>query len=112
MNKRVFNLLHCQAFQPIRSSFSMQFHKIRKTYMSSLAPMSLDQFNQQVLACGTTGSELFVWDMVKGIPLAQLEGHTDVIDWLAWSPNGNRLASVARDGTIQIWDVSLFASTH
>jgi len=51
MNKRVFDLLHCQAFQPIRSSFSMQFHKIRKTYMSPFVSISLDRFNQQVLAC-------------------------------------------------------------
>ena len=60
------------------------------------------------LACGTTGSELFVWDIVKGIPLAQLEGHTDVIDRLAWSPDGRYLASVARDGTLQIWGLYQF----
>ena len=62
----------------------------------------------RVLACGTIGSELFVWDIVKGILLAQLEGHTDVIDRLAWSPDGRYLASVARDGTLQIWGLSQF----
>jgi WD40 repeat protein len=58
------------------------------------------------LACGTTGRELFVWNMVTNTPLASLQGHRDIIDRLAWSRDGNRLASVARDGTLQIWDIS------
>lgn len=58
------------------------------------------------LACGTTGSELFLWDMVQGIPLARLQGHTDVSDQIAWSLDSSRLASVARDGTLQIWNLS------
>lgn len=57
------------------------------------------------LACGTTGKELFVWDVANGKPLARLEGHTDMVAALAWSPDGQRLASVARDGTLQVWDV-------
>lgn len=60
--------------------------------------------DSRFLACGTTGSNLFVWNMVKGTPLARLEGHRDVTDRLAWSPSPNllNLASVARDGTLQI----------
>ena len=60
------------------------------------------------LACGTTGSELFVWNMVNDTPLARLVGHREIIDRLAWSPSPDKmsLASVARDGTLQIWDLS------
>lgn len=65
--------------------------------------------DSRFLACGTTGHELFIWDMIKGVPLAQLEGHTDMIDRLAWSPDGHHLTSVARDGTLQIWYLSQFA---
>jgi len=62
------------------------------------------------LACGTTGSELFVWNMVNHTPLASLQGHRDIIDRLAWDPSPGRmeLASVARDGTLQIWNLSSF----
>jgi WD40 repeat protein len=58
------------------------------------------------LACGTTGSDLFLWDMVHDASLARLQGHTDISDQLAWSPDGSRLASVARDGTLQVWDLT------
>lgn len=66
--------------------------------------------DNRFLACGTTGSELFVWNMVNDTPLARLLGHRDIIDRLAWSPDSNRLASVARDGMLQIWDLSAFTS--
>ena len=62
--------------------------------------------DNRFLACGTTGREIFVWNMVNDTPMAKLMGHRDIIDWLAWSPESNRLASVARDGTLQIWDLS------
>ncbi len=28
-----------------------------------------------------------------------------MVDHLAWSPDGSQLASLARDGTLQIWDL-------
>ncbi len=58
------------------------------------------------LACGTTGSEIFLWDLAGSIPLAKLGGHTDISDQLAWSPDGSHVASVARDGTLLIWDLA------
>jgi WD40 repeat protein len=60
----------------------------------------------QYMAVGSTGSEIFLWDIAQGKPLARLAGHTDISDQLAWSPDGSRGASVARDGTLMIWDLA------
>jgi len=60
------------------------------------------------MAVGSTGSDIFLWDVAGSIPLAKLGGHTDISDQLAWSLDGTRLASVARDGTLLIWDLSAF----
>jgi len=62
------------------------------------------------MAVGSIGSDIFLWDLARSQPLAQLGGHTDISDQIAWSPAGTHLASVARDGTLQIWDLSAFTS--
>lgn len=36
----------------------------------------------------------------------KLEGHTDIIHQITWSPCGTRLASVSKDRTIKIWDAA------
>ena len=34
-----------------------------------------------------------------------LEGHTDVVQWLAFAPGGKTLASGGSDRTVRLWDV-------
>lgn len=42
------------------------------------------------------------------LPLVVYQGHPDGIDWLAWSPDGARIATAGTfgDQTIQIWEVA------
>ncbi len=37
------------------------------------------------------------------LPFRVLDGHTDVIHRIAWSPDGSLLASPARDATVRVW---------
>jgi WD40 repeat protein/tRNA A-37 threonylcarbamoyl transferase component Bud32 len=36
----------------------------------------------------------------------RLRGHADMVLSYAWSPDSRRLASISRDGTVKVWDVS------
>jgi RNA polymerase sigma factor (sigma-70 family) len=46
-----------------------------------------------------------LWDVASGAMLKQLQGHTDGVLCLAYSPDGKSLASASKDGTVRVWDV-------
>jgi WD40 repeat protein len=48
---------------------------------------------------------LRLWDVARRVPVDELVGHTDGIETLAWSPDGQTLASGSWDHSLRVWDV-------
>ena len=57
------------------------------------------------LACWSS-REIRLWDVDSGQRKATLQGHTDFVTSVAFSPDGQTLASGSWDGTILLWDMS------
>jgi WD40 repeat protein len=60
-----------------------------------------------VLASAGGNNEDFairLWDVVSGQSILKLDGHSGIVWGLAFSPDGQMLASVSSDATAKIWD--------
>lgn len=46
-----------------------------------------------------------LWDPASGAKLADLKGHTSYVTGVAFSPNGEYLATVSWDKSMKLWAV-------
>jgi eukaryotic-like serine/threonine-protein kinase len=44
-----------------------------------------------------------VWDALTGDIIFTYHGHTKGVEAVAWSPDGQRIASASNDDTVQVW---------
>ncbi len=91
------NALYCWNIQTGKRLFSIRDQPI---YNMAWSP------DGKLLAMGAyraDGGKILLWDVVNARLLPPIEGHTDRVSALAFSPEGNFLASGSADGTIILW---------
>jgi WD40 repeat protein/transcriptional regulator with XRE-family HTH domain len=59
-----------------------------------------------LLAVGTATGEIWIYNMLTGIPVLSLSGHTDSVWSVAFSPDEHILASSSDDRTIRLWSLT------
>jgi WD40 repeat protein len=57
-----------------------------------------------VLATAGADRAIRLWELPSGKPLHVLEGHTELVYSIDFTPDGKRLASGSTDPTVRIWD--------
>ena len=76
----------------------------RQEAESSGAPVAFSP-NSKTLAMGI-GGKIELWDVETARNIATRHGHGEAVFSVAFSPDGNTLASGSRDGTALLWKVS------
>jgi WD40 repeat protein len=62
--------------------------------------------DNRMLAVGTSENTIRLYNRYSQIVLRELNGHSDAIRHISFSPNGTALLSVDRDGGMMVWDVT------
>ena len=59
-------------------------------------------YERQIMVIRNNDRQVRIWDVHTGQEVLALDGHTDAVMSLAFSPDGRRLASGGLDGTIRV----------
>ena len=86
--------------------------------MLASAGASFRVFNSQLLGLilrvwkQAADKTVKLWDTETGEILKTLEGHTEGISDIAWSPDGEFLASASDDKTIRLWSLEMVSLSN
>jgi WD40 repeat protein/GTPase SAR1 family protein len=88
------------AFSPVRLS------------QDALDNQNLSGGISDILASGSDDSTVKIWDIVTGQCLSTLQGHSNRVTSISFSPDGHILASGSDDQTVRLWNVQTYQCLH
>ena len=77
---------------------------------NSLFTVAVSKDHRWLAAACPKTDDIYLWslgdDHIPDSPFCTLEGHTDNVFQIDFSPDGQRLASSSKDGTLRLWNVN------
>lgn len=95
------NSVQAVAYMPARWDVQPSQAQIERTPVEDELPEAASP----ILASGHQDHTVKLWDVTRGEVWRTLEGHTNRVRSLAFSPDGKTLASGSHDRTVKLWNV-------
>ncbi len=58
------------------------------------------------MVSGSRDKTVRIWDAATGQELHKLQGHSDSVTSVVWSPDGTKVVFGSSDKTVRIWDAA------
>src|SRR5882724_12873627 len=89
---------------PLPPGAAARLGTVRFHHGEHVSSMALSADGKHLAVAGS-GKDVSVWDLAKGTRLRMLTGHTQNVQFVAFSLNGTTLATAGYDG-IRVWDAA------
>jgi WD40 repeat protein len=88
----------------IAADGSLKEKKVLAGHTGPVYAVAFHPKDDKIVATASQDKTARLWDLTDGKSKVELKGHTDIVDTIAFSPDGKSLATAGADKSVRLWN--------
>lgn len=85
---------------------SLKEKKVLAGHTAAVYAVAFHPKDPKIVATASQDKTARLWDIAEGKMTVELKGHTDIVDTIAFSPDGKTLATAGADKSVKLWNAA------